>query len=221
MIITFMNGKGGAGKTTLATNIGKGLKNRGYTVLLVDADIQGSARDWHEASEGTELEVLGLDRPTIDKDIERFKSEYDFILIDSGSRLQEMITKCIKCSDAILIPAQPSPYDIWASRDVVDLIKARQEVTNGLPLAAFVVSRQKERTKIGRKFREVVQEYELEILDHGTYDRTVYATSAAQGKAVIDTGNEIEKSEMESVLDDLLDFVKYGRGIAMSEQSEC
>jgi len=49
-IISLMNEKGGTGKTTLATNLATALHREGKKVILVDADPQGSARDWREAS---------------------------------------------------------------------------------------------------------------------------------------------------------------------------
>jgi len=47
----------------------------------------------------------------------------------------------IKAATFILIPVQPSPYDIWATAELVDLVKARIEVMEGKLQAAFVVSR--------------------------------------------------------------------------------
>jgi chromosome partitioning protein len=82
-----------------------------------------------------------LDRPTLSKDILSVKNDKDFVVVDGAPQIAEMAVSAIKCSDVILIPVQPSPYDIWACEDMVDIIKARQEVTNGLPKAAFIISR--------------------------------------------------------------------------------
>jgi chromosome partitioning protein len=187
MIISLLQEKGGAGKTTLATNLAKSVKdykNRGNTVLLVDSDPQGSARDWHTNNDGSLLDVIGLDRPTIDKDIQRFKRQYDYIFIDGAPHLSAMVTKTIICSDLILIPVQPSPYDIWASEALVNLIKQRRDITGGEPRAAFIVSRQITGTKLGNEIRKVLEEYDLPVLEHGTYQRIAYAETAARGETV-------------------------------------
>jgi chromosome partitioning protein len=52
MIITLQNQKGGVGKTTLSLHLAHHLTRSGSRVLVVDADPQGSARDWLEAREG-------------------------------------------------------------------------------------------------------------------------------------------------------------------------
>ncbi len=49
MIVSFLNQKGGVGKTTLAINVADALSRHKHRVLLVDADPQGSALDWAAA----------------------------------------------------------------------------------------------------------------------------------------------------------------------------
>src|SRR5687767_265706 len=70
MIISILNQKGGVGKTTVALHITAGLSQEGHRVLLVDADPQGSARDWAAARQTPALfPVVGMDRPTLHRDL--------------------------------------------------------------------------------------------------------------------------------------------------------
>ena len=108
-----------------------------------------SARDGHAAGEG-ELLTVGLERPTLHKDLTGFKFGYDWIIIDGIPQLQDMAVSALKAADVVLIPVQPSPYDVWACADLIGLIKARQEVTGGIPKAAFVISRAIEGTIVSR-----------------------------------------------------------------------
>ena len=170
-VVAVLNQKGGSGKTTLSTNIARQFEMDNERCLLVDSDPQGSARDWHAASDGELVKVVGLDRPTLDKDLKAVKSGYDWIIIVGAPQLQHMAISAIKGADLVLIPVQPSPYDVWACADLVDLIKARQEVTDGQPQAAFIISRMIKNTLISRDIREALDEYELPIFKNGTTQR--------------------------------------------------
>lgn len=207
MIVSVLNQKGGSGKTTIALNLARALTLDNSSTLLVDSDPQGSARNWHVNSNGELLEVVGLDRPTIDKDIKKFKLHYDWIIIDGAPQLTEMAIKTIICSDIVLIPVQPSPYDVWASSDTVDLIKQRQSIANGLPKAAFIVSRQIVNTRVGREIREILEQYELPIFKSGTFQRITYSNSA-QGGTIYESSypSQDAMKEIESIKTELKEF---------------
>jgi chromosome partitioning protein len=66
----------------------------------------------------------------------------------------------------------------------VDIIKARQDVTNGKPKAAFVISRSIRNTKLGREVEEALESYGLPILKSMTTQRVAYPTTAAEGQTV-------------------------------------
>jgi chromosome partitioning protein len=185
-VLAFLQEKGGAGKTTIATNVACGLKNLGLKVLLVDADPQGSARDWSAESGGEVMAVIGLDRETIATDIKAVMSGYDVVIIDGAPQLTKLSAAAVKASDVVIIPVQPSPYDVWASSSLVDLIKTRQEVADGKPEAAFLVSRAIKNTKLNADVGAALKEYGLPILEHGTTQRVAYPTYAAKGLPVFE-----------------------------------
>ncbi len=207
MIIGILNQKGGAGKTTISINLARGLQKDGHKVLIVDSDPQGSARDWHAAGEGEFITVLGIDRPTLDKDIKAVAGNYDWIIIDGAPQLAEMAIAAIKCSDIILIPVQPSPYDVWATEDLVDVIKARQKITDGFPKSAFVISRQITNTSLGKEIRDVLGGYELPVFENGTFQRIIYAKTAANGSTVLDAEPTGEAAnEIKNLVTELKEF---------------
>lgn len=205
--VAILNQKGGAGKTTIATHLAHGLHLANNKVLLVDSDPQGSARDWNAASDGELLPVVGLDRPTLDKDIKAVSSGYDWIIIDGAPQAHDLAISAIKAADIILIPVQPSPYDIWATSDLVDLVKQRQEITDGQPKAAFIVSRRIQGTKIAGEVLEALEGYELPIFKSGTNQRVIYANSATGGTtALSDEPNGPAANEIKELIKELENF---------------
>lgn len=184
-IIAILNQKGGVGKTTLATNIATKLHLDNEKVILIDSDPQGSSRDWH-ASGDSDLPVIGLDRPNLDKNIKKVSNQFDWVIIDGAPQLTEMAISSIKCADLIIIPVQPSPYDIWASSDLVDIIKQRRQINNDIPKAFFCISRKITNTKLSNDVYDVLDTYNLPTMKSGTSQRIIYAKSAAQGKTVFD-----------------------------------
>lgn len=191
MIIAFLNQKGGSGKTTLATNFGAELQRRGRSVLLADCDPQGSARDWAAAREARQrFPVIGVDRPPLIGDLRALADDYDWILIDGAPQLADAAAAAISVADLVLIPVQPSPYDVWATADLVDTIRARQALADGRPQAAFVVSRQIKGTVLGVEIREALAAYNLPILQAGTTQRQIFARAAVDGLAACDLDPE-------------------------------
>lgn len=209
-IIAVLNQKGGAGKTTIATNLARALylADKTSRVLLVDSDPQGSARDWNAASDGELVPVIGLDRATLAKDIQAIKENQDWIVIDGAPQIAELAVAGIKCADVVLIPVQPSPYDIWACEDLVDIIKARQEVTEGHPKAAFIISRVIKNTQLSKEIGEALEGYGLPVFKNFTTQRVVYAKSAAVGSSVLDVEHEGEAAkEIMAIVEELKRFI--------------
>src|SRR5664280_2488264 len=119
----FLNQKAGVGKTTLATNIATALARQGHRVLFVDANQQGSALDWSAARKGELLfPVVGLPKDTLHREIPALGSSYDWVVIDGPPRVYSVAKSAIAASDIVVIPVQPSPCDVWAAKEIVDLI---------------------------------------------------------------------------------------------------
>ncbi|MBB4397951.1 ParA family partition ATPase [Bradyrhizobium sp. ERR14] len=190
MIIGVLNQKGGVGKTTIAINLAAAYARSGHRVLLVDADPQGSSLAWSSTREGEPLfPVVGMPKPTLHKELPSIASDYDMVIIDGSPRVSELGRAAIMASDLVVIPVQPSPYDVWASADTVQLIKEAQQFKQSLE-AVFVINRKIANTAIGRDVGGALANFDLPICERSLTQRVIYAESAARGLSVLEADPE-------------------------------
>lgn len=82
MIISFLNQKGGVGKTTLSVNVAGSLARQGHRVLLIDADKQGSATTWASLREDAPFQVVSMARANMARDALKLAQDYTHTIID-------------------------------------------------------------------------------------------------------------------------------------------
>ena len=185
-IVSFLNQKGGVGKTTLAIHLATVLAERGR-VLLVDADPQGSALDWRaQRAADSAFPVVGLPKPTLHRDIGALAENRDWVLVDGPPRVTALARSAVAASDLVLIPVQPSPFDLWASRDILDILEECSVVRPGLQ-ARFVVNRLFARTRLGAEVRGALADLPFAALRTAIRNRTEYAKAVREGRTAIET----------------------------------
>lgn len=211
MIISLLNQKGGVGKTTLSIHIASTLALSGKKVLLIDADAQRSALDWASAREDEPiLTVIGLPLNTLHKQIKLLVQDYDHIIIDGPPRVHDVAKSCIVASDLVLIPIQPSPYDIWSAEEVIKLISEVREPLSGIKSikTAFLINRVIPKSVIGRDVEEALGHYGIDVLDTHIKQRVIYAETASRGTtAVEEDPDSIAGKEIQNLTKDILRFL--------------
>lgn len=213
MIISFLNQKGGVGKTTLSINVATSLALKKYKVLLIDADPQNSSLDWASIrkKEGM-FTVVGITKPIIHKEIKKLAKDYDHIVIDGPPRIYDVAKSAIVSSDLVVIPVQPSPYDVWAASEVVELIKEVSEPLEGIKSikCCFAINRKIVNTAVGRDVTQALSHYEIEVLLSHICQRVAYVETAAVGSTVIEDHdkNPSASEEIAKLTEEVLK--KYG-----------
>jgi chromosome partitioning protein len=186
-VLAFLNQKGGVGKTTLATNVATALALQKQKVLFIDADQQGSALDWSAARKGELLfPVVGLPKDTLHREIPTLGASYDWVVIDGPPRVYNVAKSAIAAADTVVIPVQPSPYDVWAAKEIVDLITEVRVIKADLK-AVFAVNRKIVGTAIGRDVAAALASYPVPVLETAISQRVGFAESAAAGQTVLET----------------------------------
>src|SRR6202789_4237636 len=162
MIVALLNQKGGVGKTTLALHLAGQWARQGKRVTLIDPDPQGSALDWSEqrAREGLPrlFSVIGRARAPLHREAPELARDARHIVIDGPPRISGLTRSALLAADLVLVPAQPSPFDGWASGEMLKLIDEARIFRPQL-LARFVLNRCAARSVIARETAEALAEH--------------------------------------------------------------
>lgn len=172
--VLIANPKGGAGKTTLATNLAGYFAARGKRVMLADLDRQQSSSNWLER------------RPADAPQIYTSQKQADWIITDSPAGLRDdKLTDAVKAADCVIVPIQPSAFDIGATSDFLQLLAEEKSIRKNKTFVALVGMRVNMRTHAAAKLAEFMQETNLPIL---AYIRNTqnYVTAAEHGLSIFD-----------------------------------
>jgi chromosome partitioning protein len=177
--------------------------------MLVDADPQGSALDWAASREtDASFPVIGLPKPTLHKELPKLAASYGILVIDGAPRVYDVARSAIMASDLILIPVQPSPYDVWAAKEIVDLVTEVRPFKENLK-SVFVINRKIVNTAIGRDVADALSEYALPVLHAQVCQRVGFAESAARGQTVLETEpGSVASKEIEALTNEVLELMK-------------
>ncbi len=200
--ILIANAKGGVGKTTLATQLAGYYASRGRRVVLADFDKQRSALGWIERRAAVLPRVYGWSGT--DKKAGEFPVTPEVLILDSPAGLSgERLKTAVRNVRHVLIPLQPSPFDMAASDAFVEALAGLKQVRKGRRHLAFVANRVHERTRTAIWLREQLDALDLPLAGV-LRDTQRYVQMAMDGTTLFDTDDRAgdrDRSQWRSVLD--------------------
>lgn len=182
-IITIAQQKGGAGKTTLTAHLAVAYASMRHKVAVIDTDPQGSLTQWyrvreHFMGEGkTGLGFAAISGWRVKSEIDRLKHQYDYLLIDSPPHTEAEARTVIRMADLVVVPLQPSPMDVWATAETINICKQEKKPVK------MVLNRVNPQTKL----TEAISGEMVGLAGHWFGNRVAYAGSLMQGKGVTES----------------------------------
>ncbi len=187
MIVAFLNQKGGVGKTTLSRHVAGAWATRGKRVLVIDTDPHGSVLDGSEQRDREGLRwlfgVLGFAPDTLHVEAPAIARRVHHVLIDRSPRIGPSIGSAMLAADLVVVPAQPSPFDGWASGEILRLLQEARIVRPQL-VARFALNRRGARTAIARETAKALTRHESPVLAARVGQRVVFADADRTGRLV-------------------------------------
>jgi chromosome partitioning protein len=178
------NPKGGSGKSTLATNLAGWLARQGHRVMLGDTDRQQSSRLW-----------LGLRSPALPRiasweiDIAapaRPPKGTTHVVLDTPAGLHgKKLAHLLGRVHQVIVPLQPSLFDILATRSFLDILREEQAVRRQETFVAVVAMRVDARTRAAAELERFLADLQLPVLTH-LRDTQTYVQAAAHGMTIFD-----------------------------------
>jgi chromosome partitioning protein len=181
-VVVVANPKGGVGKSTLSTQIAGYFASRGHLVMLGDADRQHSSKLWLSLRPATARAITNWE---VDKDeIAKPPKGTTHVVLDTpaglrGKRLKEVL----KLAHKVVVPLQPSVFDIYATRDFLDELAENSHAAK--TQIGIVGMRVDERTRAAEQLRTFVESTGLPVLSY-VRDTQNYIQLIARGLTVFD-----------------------------------
>lgn len=219
LVISFLNQKGGVGKSTLSINVAACFALLGQKVLLIDADKQGTASTWASLRDETAFPVVKMARENMARDALRLAAEYDFTIIDGPPQAETISRSCIVASDLVVVPIEPGGASRWSSELTVRQLMEAQELKPTLK-CGFVVSRKIGATVLGRDTRSMAADAGIPMFETDIEQRIAYAEALTMGKTIFEwSGGGPGVIEIQNLTHELLE-VLIEQNIRTSPEAE-
>jgi chromosome partitioning protein len=201
-IIGVIQVKGGAGRSTIATNLAGMMAASGKRVALIDGDMpQATSASWYSVrkannKQGSLTMATAGDHTQLIAEIERLNADNDVIIIDAPPRIAEITRVALILSNLCIVPLGASLADIWATADLLATIElAKQHKPNVNVRVLWNKFRQS--TKSAKDLSlEVTEQLNLKVLGTKLGYRVAYSDAFGEGLTVTEWTDKAAKDEM-------------------------
>lgn len=205
-VIVIANPKGGVGKSTVATNLAGALANAGHAVMLGDVDRQQSARQWLTLRQPAlplirswDVAANGLVRPPVGT---------THVVLDTPAGLDsDKLNDLMRVADQIIVPMQPSLFDIQASHAFVRVLQAHRR--SAKVRIGLLGTRVREGTIASEQLRQFLGNLDVPVVAM-LRDAQVYVQAAACGATLWDVAPSRAERDL-AQWQPLLDWVTNGK----------
>ncbi|PAV01459.1 chromosome partitioning protein ParA [Arsenophonus sp. ENCA] len=204
-VISFLNGKGGVGKTTTSINVATSIAKKGHNVVVVDTDPQLSIGNWYLEDKS----LFDVAEASTEKDIYSIKKTlklYDYIIIDGAAAITAISSAAVMVSDIVLIPVTPSPLDFAACGAIIAVIEARNELQP--IIARFVITKKISAAKMLTVLKDSIADTGVKAMSTEITQRQAYVRTMLDGGTIYDTNDYQAKGEIDVLTDEILGLIK-------------
>ena len=194
--ILVASSKGGAGKSTVSTNLAAYFAVEGKATALLDADRQKSATHWCEKRAHMESAVLPLDatRRGWDKSL---PDGIQRMVVDApAGAMADDLTAFLDMADAVIVPVLPSAIDLEATVPFLNTLVAHPRVKKGKLPVGIVANRLKPWTSASQQAVAQLKAWPYPVVGE-LRDTQAYVLMAALGKSLFDYHSEQIRSHQE------------------------
>ena len=205
--LVFLSQKGGSGKTTLAVHTAVVAQEHGERVVIVDTDLQQSAKTWSKARKGAIPEVAQVPAAALNDVMAAARHDaMTLCIIDTAPHAAPDAVRAAAAADLVVIPCRPTAFDLAAIDSAVEIVRAAKA------RAVFVLSACPFRAPEIAETRTELEGKGFPVAPVPIVDRRAFARAITSGRAVTEFEAEGKAAEeIRALWNWFREQMKYGK----------